>query len=83
MPHHGMTPHVSGTSLSAQARNAAGGWEVLECWFEGRPICNEYLIVEGGKLADTGAFLQQRQRYQRLRRSGEIQGFIITGGNIF
>ena len=24
MPHHGMTPHVSGTSLSAQARYAAG-----------------------------------------------------------
>src|SRR5579863_8111831 len=24
MPHHGMTPHISGTSLSAQARYAAG-----------------------------------------------------------
>jgi len=55
MPHHGMTPHVSGTSLSAQARYAAGVREVLECWFEGRPIRNEYLIVEGGKLAGTGA----------------------------
>ncbi|WP_024298332.1 NAD-dependent formate dehydrogenase [Methylomicrobium lacus] len=54
MPHHGMTPHVSGTSLSAQARYAAGVREVLECWFEGRPIRNEYLIVEGGKLAGTG-----------------------------
>jgi formate dehydrogenase len=51
MPHHGMTPHVSGTSLSAQARYAAGVREVLECWFEGRPIRNEYLIVDGGKLA--------------------------------
>lgn len=55
MPHHGMTPHVSGTSLSAQARYAAGVREVLECWFEDRPIRNEYLIVEGGKLAGTGA----------------------------
>jgi len=55
MPHHGMTPHTSGTSLSAQARYAAGIREVLECWFEGRPIRNEYLIVDGGKLAGTGA----------------------------
>jgi formate dehydrogenase len=55
MPHHGMTPHVSGTSLSAQARYAAGTREILECWFERRPIRDEYLIVDGGKLAGTGA----------------------------
>jgi formate dehydrogenase len=54
MPHHGMTPHTSGTSLSAQARYAAGVREILECYFSGRPIRNEYLIVEGGKLAGTG-----------------------------
>jgi len=55
MPHHGMTPHTSGTSLSAQARYAAGTREILECWFEGRPIREEYLIVDGGRLAGTGA----------------------------
>jgi len=55
MPHHGMTPHISGTSLSAQARYAAGVREVLECWFEHRPIREEYLIVDGGKLAGAGA----------------------------
>ena len=55
MPHHAMTPHVSGTTLSAQARYAAGTREILECWFAGRPIRDEYLIVEGGKLAGTGA----------------------------
>jgi formate dehydrogenase len=55
MPWHGMTPHTSGTSLSAQARYAAGTREILECWFEGRPIREEYLIVDGGKLAGTGA----------------------------
>ena len=55
MPHHGMTPHISGTSLSAQARYAAGVREILECWFEGRPIRNEYLVVDGGKLAGVGA----------------------------
>ncbi len=55
MPHHGMTPHVSGTSLSAQTRYAAGVREILECWFEGRPIREEYLIVSGGDLAGAGA----------------------------
>ncbi|MCL6729464.1 NAD-dependent formate dehydrogenase [Sphingomonas hankyongi] len=55
MPHHGMTPHISGTSLSAQARYAAGVREILECFFEGRPIRDEYLIVQGGHLAGAGA----------------------------
>ncbi|MSP99265.1 MAG: NAD-dependent formate dehydrogenase [Methylotenera sp.] len=55
MLHHGMTPHVSGTSLSAQARYAAGTREILECWFDGRPIREEYLIVDGGHLAGAGA----------------------------
>jgi len=55
MPHHGMTPHVSGSSLSAQARYAAGVREILECWFEKRAIRDEYLIVDAGRLAGTGA----------------------------
>jgi formate dehydrogenase len=55
MPYHGMTPHVSGTTLSAQARYAAGVREILECWFSGRPIRDEYLIVRGGRLAGAGA----------------------------
>jgi formate dehydrogenase len=55
MPHHGMTPHISGSSLSAQARYAAGTREILESWFDERPIRDEYLIVDGGKLAGAGA----------------------------
>ena len=55
MPHHGMTPHISGTSLSAQARYAAGTREILECYFDNRPIRDEYLIVQGGALAGVGA----------------------------
>src|SRR6185369_1226716 len=55
MPHEGMTPHISGSSLSAQTRYAAGTREILECFFEGRPIRDEYLIVQGGGLAGTGA----------------------------
>ena len=55
MPNQALTPHTSGTSLSAQARYAAGVREILECWFDGKPIREEYLIVQGGALAGTGA----------------------------
>ena len=55
MPFNGMTPHISGTSLSAQARYAAGTLEILENYFDGTPIRDEYLIVDGGMLAGTGA----------------------------
>ncbi len=55
MPHHGMTPHISGTSLSAQARYAAGTREILEAFLANKPIRTEYLIVDKGKLAGAGA----------------------------
>jgi formate dehydrogenase len=55
MPHHGMTPHISGSSLSAQARYAAGTREILEAYFANKPIRTEYLIVDKGKLAGAGA----------------------------
>ena len=52
--------HV-GDIIIAQARYAAGTREILECWFEDRPIRDEYLIVDSGKLAGTGgAFLHRR-----------------------
>jgi formate dehydrogenase len=55
MPNHGMTPHTSGTSLSAQARYAAGTREILECFFGDVPIRSQYLIVQNGELAGAGA----------------------------
>ena len=55
MPNHGMTPHTSGTSLSAQARYAAGVREILECLFDGNEQRTEYTIVKDGELAGTGA----------------------------
>ena len=55
MPNHGMTPHTSGTSLSAQARYAAGVREILECFFAGKDQRTEYTIVKDGALAGTGA----------------------------
>ena len=55
MPNHGMTPHTSGTSLSAQARYADGVREILECFFNKKPIRDQYLIVKDGQLAGMGA----------------------------
>jgi formate dehydrogenase len=40
---------------ASRTENAAGTREILECWFERRPIREEYLIVDGGKLAGAGA----------------------------
>lgn len=75
MPHHGMTPHVSGSSLAAQARYAAGVREILECWFENRPIPGG---VPDRRRREAGggrcALLQCRQRYRRFRRGGALQG---------
>jgi len=55
MPNNGMTPHTSGTSLTAQARYSAGVREILECFFDNQPIRDEYLIIQNGDLAGVGA----------------------------
>lgn len=55
MPHHAMTPHVSGTTLSAQARYAAGVRDILQRHFAGKPLPQEYVIVQNGALAGVGA----------------------------
>ena len=73
MPHHGMTPHISGSSLSAQARYAAGVREILECWFDGRPIREEYLIVDARPARRSRrALLQRGRRDRRLRGGGAV-----------
>jgi formate dehydrogenase len=51
----GMQVHVAGSTLSAQARYAAGTREILECWFEGEPIRNDYLIIDRGRLTNLGS----------------------------
>lgn len=48
MPRHAMTPHYSGTTLDAQARYARGVHEILDCHFTGKPIQEDYLIVDKG-----------------------------------
>ncbi|MCI4347110.1 MAG: NAD-dependent formate dehydrogenase [Thermoplasmata archaeon] len=50
MPHHAMTPHVSGTTLEAQKRYADGIRDCLERYFDGRPIERDFLIAEKGKV---------------------------------
>jgi len=51
MPRHALTPHYSGTTLSAQARYAAGVQDILRRWFEGKPQLPDNLILDKGKLA--------------------------------
>ena len=55
MPHHGMTPHISGTSLSAQARYAAGTREILECFLGEPPDPRGVPDRRGRALAGAGA----------------------------
>jgi formate dehydrogenase len=50
----GIPAHVAGSTLSAQARYAAGTREVLECWFDGVPIRDDYLLVDKGRLTGVG-----------------------------
>ena len=72
MPNHGMTPHTSGTSLSAQTRYADGVREILECFFAGTEIRNQYLIVQNGELAGMGATVtvkEQQQADQKKRQN--------------
>jgi D-isomer specific 2-hydroxyacid dehydrogenase, NAD binding domain len=69
MSHHGMTPHISGSSLSAQARYAAGTREILEFYFAGKPIRTEYLIVDKGKLAGAGAHSYTKGDVRNLQSS--------------
>ena len=51
MPHHAMTPHVSGTTLEAQRRYANGIRECLEAFISGNPIDPDYIIVDGGRVS--------------------------------
>ena len=79
MPWHAMTPHMSGATLAAQARCAAGVRETLECWLDGKPIREEYLVMQDGKLAGVGA-----HAYAEAAATGgaaEAAEFKKAGGN--
>jgi len=80
MPFHGMTPHTSGTTISAQAKYAAGVREILECFFDDKPIRDSYLIAQGGKLAGTGA--HSYSEGNATGGSDETVKFKDAGGNV-
>jgi formate dehydrogenase len=50
MPRHAMTPHVSGTTLEAQKRYAAGVRDSLENFLAGEPIRDDYVMVSDGEI---------------------------------
>ncbi len=74
MPHHGMTPHISGTSLSAQARYAAGTREILEALL--RQQADPRRVPDrrqGQARRRRRALLQRGRRDQGLRGGAALQ----------
>ncbi|KAJ7974561.1 Formate dehydrogenase, mitochondrial [Quillaja saponaria] len=51
MPNQAMTPHISGTTIDAQLRYAAGVKDMLERYFKGEDFPAPNYIVKEGKLA--------------------------------
>ncbi|XP_058088506.1 formate dehydrogenase, mitochondrial [Magnolia sinica] len=51
MPNHAMTPHISGTTIDAQLRYAAGTKDMLERYLKGEDFPTQNYIVKEGKLA--------------------------------
>ena len=65
MPHHGMTPHVSGTSLSAQTRYAAGTREISKLFRR---------QADPHRVSDRRQGQARRHRRQVLHRGRRHQG---------
>eukprot|EP00249_Psilotum_nudum_P009115 c21720_g1_i1 orf=398-1558(-) len=51
MPNQAMTPHISGTTIDAQIRYAAGIKDMLSRYFQGEDFPEQNYIVRNGKLA--------------------------------
>ncbi|KAI5665535.1 hypothetical protein M9H77_15388 [Catharanthus roseus] len=51
MPNQAMTPHISGTTIDAQLRYAAGVKDMLERYFKGEDFPAQNYIVKDGELA--------------------------------
>lgn len=51
MPNQAMTPHISGTTIDAQLRYAAGTKDMLDRYFKGEEFPAENYIVKDGELA--------------------------------
>lgn len=51
MPKHAMTPHISGTTIDAQIRYAAGTKDMLDRYFRGEDFPSQNYIVKEGTIA--------------------------------
>ncbi|KAK6155184.1 hypothetical protein DH2020_009432 [Rehmannia glutinosa] len=51
MPNQAMTPHISGTTIDAQVRYAAGVKDMLDRYFKGEDFPTQHYIVKDGELA--------------------------------
>ncbi|CAI0455965.1 unnamed protein product [Linum tenue] len=51
MPNQAMTPHISGTTIDAQLRYAAGVKDMLDRYFKGEDFPTQNYIVKEGQLA--------------------------------
>ncbi|XP_011098484.1 formate dehydrogenase, mitochondrial [Sesamum indicum] len=51
MPNQAMTPHISGTTIDAQLRYAAGVKDMLDRYFKGEDFPQQNYIVKDGELA--------------------------------
>ncbi|XP_009790143.1 formate dehydrogenase, mitochondrial [Nicotiana tabacum] len=51
MPNQAMTPHISGTTIDAQLRYAAGTKDMLDRYFKGEDFPAQNYIVKDGELA--------------------------------
>ncbi|KAL8475491.1 hypothetical protein ACS0TY_028226 [Phlomoides rotata] len=51
MPNQAMTPHISGTTIDAQIRYAAGVKDMLDRYFKGEDFPAQHYIVKDGQLA--------------------------------
>ncbi|XP_042496386.1 formate dehydrogenase 1, mitochondrial-like [Macadamia integrifolia] len=51
MPNQAMTPHISGTTIDAQLRYAAGTKDMLDRFFKGEDFPEQNYIVKEGKIA--------------------------------
>ena len=62
MPNHAMTPHTAGTTLDAQQTYTDGIRRCLEAFFNGEPVEDIRVIVEGGEIVSgTYGAMQQAE----------------------
>jgi formate dehydrogenase len=62
-----MVPHMSGTTLDAQARYAVGTKKILENYFNGKPQTPSDIIVENGQYSTKYSLLHTETNLQGIR----------------